>query len=113
MQAFPHKRRDQCTTPTKEPNRPNQQQQQISEQNRYTDTADLTGTQSKYNKNFLGLVLPRGPTLEHLAASMLINFATNGCNAAINMHWTTDMIEATIACGAHPSALQPEPAAQL
>ena len=114
MQAFPHKRRDQCMTPTKEPNRPNQQQQQISEQNRYTaDTADLSSTQSKYNKNFLGLVLPRGPALEHPATPTLVDFATNGCNAAIDTHWTTDMIEAAITRGAHPSALQPEPAAQL
>ena len=44
---------------------------------------------------------------------MLMDYATNGCNAAIDMQWTMDMIEATIAGGAHPSALQPEPTEQL
>ena len=42
-----------------------------------------------------------------------MDFATNGCNAAIDMQWTMDMIESTTVCRAHPSALQPEPAAQL
>ena len=76
--------------------------------------ADLSKTQSKYNKNFIGLVLPCGPALEHPAAPMLMDHATNGCDAAIDtQEWTMDMIEAAIACGAHPLALQPEPTAQL
>ena len=78
-----------------------------------TITANLSETQSKYNKQFLGLVLPYGPALEHPAAPMLMDYMTNGCDAAINMQWTMDMIKAAIACGAHPSALLPEPAAQL
>ena len=75
--------------------------------------ANLSKTQSKYNKNFIGLVLPHGPALEHPTTPMLMDFVTNGCNAAIDTHWTMDMIEAAVAHRAHPSALQPEPAMQL
>ena len=51
--------------------------------------------------------------MAHPAALMLVEFATVGCDAAINMQWTREMIEAAIARGAHPSTQLPEPAAQL
>ena len=73
----------------------------------------LSKKKSKYNKNFVGLVMPSGPALAHPAALMLVEFATVGCDAAINMQWTREMIEAAIARGAHPSTQLPEPAAQL
>ena len=73
----------------------------------------LSEKQSKYNKNFLGLVMPSGPTLAHPAAPMLVEFTTVSCDAAINTQWTLEMIEAAITRGAHPSAQLPEPAAQL
>ena len=78
-----------------------------------TIMANASKAQSKYTKQFVGLVLPCNPALAHPAAPMLLDFAMNGCTAAIETHWTRDMIEAAIACGAHPSALQPELAAQL
>ena len=76
-------------------------------------TSDLSKIQSKYPKQFVGLVLPRGAALDHPAAPMLLEFATHGCKAGIDTQWTTEMIEAAITRGAHPSALQPEPAKQL
>ena len=39
-------------------------------------TGGLSTKQSKYNKNFLGLVMPSSPALDHLAATMLMEFAT-------------------------------------
>ena len=44
---------------------------------------------------------------------MLIEFATTGCNATNDDRWSMELLEAAIAKGAHPSALPPEPAAQL
>ena len=58
MQTFPHKQRDQCMTPTKETHQPNQQQHQGTDSNGYMGTADLSGTQSKYNKSSLVLFYP-------------------------------------------------------
>ena len=57
--------------------------------------------------------MPSGPALEHPATPMLMEFATEGCDAAIDTQWTMEMIEAAITRGAHPSAQLPEPAAQL
>ena len=44
---------------------------------------------------------------------MLLEFATAGCNATNNDQWSMELLEAVIAKGTHPSALLPEPAAQL
>ena len=44
---------------------------------------------------------------------MLLDFSTNSCDATIDTPWTMDIIKTALARGAHPSALQPEPAAQL
>ena len=57
--------------------------------------------------------MPSRPALEHPAAPMLMEFATIGCDAAIDTQWTMEMIEVAIMRGAHPSAQLPEPTAQL
>ena len=44
---------------------------------------------------------------------MLVEFATAGCDAAIDTQWTMEMIEVAITRGSHPSAQLPEPATQL
>ena len=106
----PHKRCDQCHTPTKEAS-----SAQHWECNTTMTAQQPTNTHnlSTYPDQFVSLVLPCRPTLDHPAAPMLLEFATHGCKAAINTQWTKDMIEAAITRGAHPSALQPEPAKQL
>ena len=110
----PHKRRDQRRTPTKVTSNTQHREcnTSVTEQ-QPTNTRDLSKIQSKYPKQFVGLVLPRGAALDHPAAPMLLEFATHGCKAGIDTQWTTEMIEAAITRGAHPSALQPEPAKQL
>ena len=99
--------------PTKDAAAPSQQHQPADTVQGHTITTTLSETQSKYHKQFLGLVLPHDPTLEHPTAPLLVEYATNGCDATINTHWTMEMLEAAINRGAHPSALQPEPAAHL
>ena len=91
----------------------NPQQQPSDTANSAATLNELTETQSKYHKDFLGLVLPRGPALEHPAAPLLMEYATNGCDAAIHTQWSMEMLEAAISRSAHPSALEPEPAVQL
>ena len=113
MQSAPHKWRDQRSMPTKETPSSSQQHQQSDTANHPAMHSELTETQSKYHKDFIGLVLPHGPTLEHPAAPLLMEYMTNSCNAAIHMQWTMEMLKAAITRGAHPSALQPEPATQL
>ena len=44
---------------------------------------------------------------------MLLEFVTAGCDATNNNQWSMELLETVIAKGAHPSALLPEPAAQL
>ena len=102
----PHKQQNQCHTPTKTSNA-----EPLSPQEPLID--GLSEKQSKYKKNFIGLVMPSGLALAHPAAPMLVEFATVGCDAAINTQWTLEMIEAVITRGTHPSAQLPEPAAQL
>ena len=115
MQSFPHKRRNQCHTPMKAPQNDTHQWQQTDTMTdpHLTIMANTSKAQSKYTKQFVGLVLPCSPALAHPTTPMLLDFATNSCAAAIEMHWTRDMTEAAIAHGAHPLALQPELAAQL
>ena len=74
---------------------------------------ELSSDQSKYPYAFIGLVAPSRPALEHPATPMLLEFATKGCNAAIEDKWNMGLIKAALTKGAHPSALQPEPAVQL
>ena len=112
-QTLPHKRCNQHTMPTKGPPTTTQHQHPAIYKTDTPTMVDLNATQSKYTSDFIGLVLPCSPTLEHPAAPMLVNFMTKGCDAAIDAQWTIDMIKAAIAHGAHPSALQPEPAMQL
>ena len=110
----PHKRRDQRHTPTKEPSSTQHWEYNATTTDQQpTNTHDLSKIQSKYPNQFVGLVLPRGPTLDHPAAPMLLEFATHRCKAAIDTQWTKEMIEAAITHGTHPSALQLEPAKQL
>ena len=58
-------------------------------------------------------MVPSGDTLHHLAAPLLLELATVGCRADVGEGWTMDMLEAAIAKGAHPSAMEPEASAQL
>ena len=102
----PHKQQNQHHTPTKTNNaEPPPPQEPLID--------GLSEKQSKYNKHFLGLVMPSRPALAHPAAPMLVEFATAGCDATINTQWTLETIEAAITRGAHPSTQLPEPIAQL
>jgi hypothetical protein len=78
------------------------------------DGKDAKHTQSKHiAKIFKGLMVPSGAALDHPEAPLLLELATVGCPADVGEQWTMEMIEAAIRHGAHPSAMQPEAAAQL
>ena len=78
-----------------------------------TTSKGLTETQRKYQSVFKGLMAPSGAALNHPAAPLLLELATLGCPADIGEAWTLEMLEEAIRKGAHPSAMEPEPAAQL
>jgi hypothetical protein len=74
---------------------------------------NLTEQQSKYQQQFRGLMAPSGPALTHPAAPLLLELSTLGCASEMGDDWTMEKIEAAIAKGAHPSAMEPEAASQL
>ena len=47
---------------------------------------------------------PNGPALEHPAAPLLIEFATDGPKTGIDLQHPLPVLEAAIKRGAHPSA---------
>jgi hypothetical protein len=58
-------------------------------------------------------MVPTGEALEHPAAPLLLELATVGCWADVGEGWTLEMLDAAILKGSHPSAMEPEAAAQL
>jgi hypothetical protein len=58
-------------------------------------------------------MVPTGEALEHPAAPLLLEIATLGCRADVGEEWTLEMLDAAISKGSHPSAMEPEAAAQL
>jgi hypothetical protein len=73
----------------------------------------LTERQCKYQSVFKGLMVPSGAALDNPAALLLLELATLGCHADIWEAWTIEMLEEAITKGAHLSAMEPIPAAQL
>ena len=70
----------------------------------------LAEAQSKYKRLCKGLTFPRNRALLHPAASLLTEYATQGCPADCGEDWTIEMMEAAIARGPHPSAANPQAA---
>jgi hypothetical protein len=58
-------------------------------------------------------MVPTGEALEHPAAPLLLELATVGCRADVGEGCTLEMLDAAILKGSHPSAMEPEAAAQL
>jgi hypothetical protein len=84
----------------------------LEDLDRATDRG-LNDRQRKYQQVFKGLMAPSGEALHHPAAPLLLELATVGCHADVGEGWTMDMLEAAIAKGSHPSAMEPEASAQL
>ena len=56
---------------------------------------------------------PTGPALNHPAASLLLEFGTNGCPVDCGENWTVPQLQAAVDYAAHPSAQLPEAAKYL
>ena len=65
----------------------------------------LSPGQSKYNLR--SLMCPRNDILQHPAANMLMEYATNSCPVDCGDNWSLTRIEEAIKHGAHPSAREP------
>ena len=55
-----------------------------------------------------GQMCPSGEALNHPAAPLLMEYATNGCPVQTNRQWTLEELEAAVERGPHSSALIPE-----
>ncbi|CAB9522272.1 expressed unknown protein [Seminavis robusta] len=74
----------------------------------------LNTAQSKYQRvQKRKLMNTSGPALQHPAASLLQEYADQGCPAPVQDPFTLDALEAAIKRGAHTSAQAPEAAAAL
>jgi hypothetical protein len=74
---------------------------------------ELDDDQCKWQSVHRGLMAPSGEALKHPAADMLLEFSMKGCPVETGPKWTKAMLDAALAKGAHPSAMEPEAAAQL
>jgi hypothetical protein len=74
---------------------------------------ELDDDQCKWQSVHRGLMAPSGEALKHPAADMLLKFLMKGCPVETGPKWTKAMLDAALAKGAHPSAMEPEAAAQL
>ncbi len=59
------------------------------------------------------LVIPRKEALSHAAIDLIRHYSEKGCPVDCGDDWSTDLIEAAILRGAHPSADSPEALAAL
>ena len=71
---------------------------------------ELEEAQSKFKRHCIGLTMPRNRALRHPAASLLSDYAINGCPADCGEDWSIEMMEAAIAKGTHESAENPQAA---
>ena len=71
---------------------------------------ELEEAQSKFKRHCIGLTMPRNRALRHPAASLLSDYAINGCPADCGEDWSIEMMEAAIAKGTHKSAETPQAA---
>ena len=69
---------------------------------------DLSDIQRKHHPPAIGLMRPNGPALQHPAAQLLIEFATEGPATGIDLEHPLEVLQAAIERGAHPSAAQLE-----
>jgi hypothetical protein len=76
-------------------------------------TTQLSDTQRKYQTELRGQMCPSGPALSHPAASMLLDFAYDGCPAETGADWTLELLDEAVRHGSHPSAQEPEAAEAL
>ena len=60
-----------------------------------------------------GLMLPRGPLLNHPAADLLLEYSTQGTPVDCGQPWSQEEIQQAIEYGAHPSATDPAAATEL
>ena len=78
-----------------------------------SDDEQLDDEQHKWNKVHRGLMATSGEVLKHPMADMLLEFSMQGCPVNTGPKWTKEMLNAALAKGAHPSAMEPAASGQL
>ena len=68
-------------------------------------TAEVDSLQEDIGKNKrIGLMWPRGHSLEHAAKKLLEEYSIHGCPVDCGENWSIQQIEAALLRGSHPSA---------
>ena len=74
---------------------------------------ELMGEEANKPVKIRGLMVPRMRALDHPAAPLLKEYASQGCPVDVGRDWTLEELEAAVEKGPHSSALEPDAIEQI
>ena len=74
---------------------------------------ELMGDEANKPVKIRGLMVPRMRALDHPAAPLLKEYASQGCPVDVGRDWTLEELEAAVEKGPHSSALEPDAIEQI
>ena len=74
---------------------------------------ELMGEEASRPVKIRGLMVPRMRALDHPAAPLLKQYASQGCPVDVGRDWTLEELEAAVEKGPHSSALEPDAIEQI
>ena len=74
---------------------------------------ELMGGDAKKPLRIRGLMCPRMRALDHPAAPLLKEYASQGCPVDVGRNWTAEELEAAVEKGPHSSSLEPDAIEQI
>jgi hypothetical protein len=74
---------------------------------------ELMGEAAQRPVKIRGLMCPRLRALEHPAASLLKEYASQGCPVDVGRNWTLEELETAVEKGPHSSSLEPDAIEQI
>jgi hypothetical protein len=74
---------------------------------------ELMGEEANEPVRIRGLMVPRIRALDHPAAPLLKEYASQGCPVDVGRDWTLEELEAAVEKGPHSSALEPDTIEQI
>jgi len=80
---------------------------------RRTLATELMGEAANKPVKIRGLMCPRLRALEHPAAPLLKEYASQGCPVDVGRNWTLEELEAAVEKGPHSSSLEPDAIEQI
>jgi len=74
---------------------------------------EMLGNEARRPVRIRGLMVPRMRALDHPAAPLLKQYASQGCPADVGRDWTLEKLEAAVEKGPHSSALEHDEIEQI